>query len=188
MHTASGTISTRAILIAADPAAAERLVPGLPVPRQRVLVTTYHATDEPPVGRPVLLLDGTGRSGIANSIVLTLAAPGYAPPGRHLVATTAPAEAELSEAAIRDHLAILYGQPTGNWDHLRTVRAEPGLVAAPPPQGNLRKPVRLTGTLFIAGDHRDTPSLQGALVSGRRAARAVLGELGVPGRDKALNR
>lgn len=180
VHTASGTISTRAVLIAADPAAAERLVPGLPVPRQRVLVTTYHATDEPPVGRPVLLLDSTRSSGIANSIVLTLAAPGYAPPGRHLVATTAPAEAKLSEAAIRGHLADLYGQPTGNWEHLQTVRAEPGLVAAPPPQGNLRKPVRLTSALFIAGDHRDTPSLQGALVSGRRAARAVLGELGVP--------
>lgn len=117
-----------------------------------------------------------------------LAAPGYAPPGRHLVATTAPAEAEPSEAAIRGHLAVLYGQPTGNWEHLQTVRAEPGLVAAPPPQGNLRKPVRLTGTLFIAGDHRDTPSLQGALVSGRRAARAVLGELGVRGRYEAVIR
>jgi hypothetical protein len=78
VHTADGTVHARAVLVAADPAAAARLVPGLPVPGQRILVTTYHATDEPPVDRPVLLLDGTGRSGIANSIVLTLAAPCYA--------------------------------------------------------------------------------------------------------------
>jgi len=32
--------------------------------------------------------------------------------------------------------------------------------------------------LFVAGDHRDTASQQGALVSGRRAARAVLRQLG----------
>jgi glycine/D-amino acid oxidase-like deaminating enzyme len=179
VRTAAGPVAARAVIVATDPAAAASLVPGLPVPPQRVLVTTYHAADEPPVHRPVLLVDGTGRSGIAGSIVLTLAAPGYAPPGRHLIATTAPAEAGLDEPALRRHLAVLYGQPTGSWEHIATVRAEPGLVTAPPPQGRLRKPVRLSDVLFVAGDHRDTPSLQGALVSGRRAARAVLRELAV---------
>jgi phytoene dehydrogenase-like protein len=179
VQTAAGTVQARAVIVATDPAAAAGLLPGLPVPEQRVLVTTYHAADEPPVDRPVLLLDGTGRSGIANSVVLSLASPGYAPPGRHLIATTATAEAGLDEPAIRRQLAGLYGQPTGGWEHIATVRAEPGLVTAPPPQGRLRKPVRLTDTLFVAGDHRDTPSLQGALVSGRRAARAVLRELGL---------
>lgn len=180
--TADGQVDARAVIVATDPAAAARLVPGLPVPGQRILVTTYHAADEPPVRRPVLLIDGTGRSGIANSVVMSLAAPGYAPAGRHLIATTATAEAGLDEPAIRRHLAALYGQPTGGWEHIATVRADPGLVAAPPPQGSLRKPVRLSGTLFVAGDHRDTPSVQGALVSGRRAARAVLSELGVAAR------
>ena len=179
VQTADGTVQARAVIVATDPAAAARLLPGLPVPAQRVLVTSYHAADEPPADRPVLLVDGTGRSGIANSVVLSLAAPGYAPPGRHLIATTAPAEAGLDEPAVRRQLADLYGRPTGDWEHIATVRAEPGLVTAPPPQGRLRKPVRLTDTLFVAGDHRDTPSLQGALVSGRRAARAVLRELGL---------
>jgi len=182
VDTAAGPVRARAVILATDPATAAGLLPGLPVPPQRVLVTTYHAADEPPLDRPVLLIDGTGRSGIANSVVLTLAAPGYAPPGRHLIATTAPAEADLDEPAVRRHLATLYGQPTGGWEHIKTVRAAPGLVVAPPPQGQLRKPARISGTLFVAGDHRDTPSLQGALVSGRRAARAVLSELSVMAR------
>jgi phytoene dehydrogenase-like protein len=180
VQTEAGPVQARAVIVATDPAAAGRLIPGLAVPDQRILVTTYHAADEAPADRAVLLLDGSGQTGIANSIVLTLAAPGYAPPGRHLIATTATAGAALDEPALRRHLAALYGRPTTGWEHLATVRAEPGLVAAPPPQGRLRQPVRLSGSLFVAGDHRDTPSLQGALVSGRRAARAVLGELGLP--------
>jgi phytoene dehydrogenase-like protein len=176
--TDAGPVRARAVIVAADPGAAARLLPGLSVPEQRILVTTYHAADEPPAARPVLLLDGTGSLGIANSVVLTRAAPGYAPPGRHLIATTATAEAGLDEPALRRALTTLYGRPTGNWEHVATVRADPGLVAAPPPQGSLRQPAALGGGLFVAGDHRDTPSLQGALVSGRRAARAALRELG----------
>jgi hypothetical protein len=37
----------------------------------------------------------------------------------------------------------------------------------------LRRPVDLGDGLFVAGDHRDTASIQGALVSGRRTAAAV---------------
>ena len=44
----------------------------------------------------------------------------------------------------------------------------------------LRRRVRLGEGLYVAGDHRDTSSLQGALVSGRRAASAVLADLAVP--------
>jgi tRNA pseudouridine-54 N-methylase len=42
----------------------------------------------------------------------------------------------------------------------------------------LASAVDLGNGLFVAGDHRDTPSQQGALVSGRRAAEAVLRHLG----------
>ena len=41
----------------------------------------------------------------------------------------------------------------------------------------MRSTVELGEGLFVAGDHRDTPSQQGALVSGRRAAEAVLAHL-----------
>ena len=183
VHTEAGTVRARAVIVATDPAAAARFIPGIEVPAQRILITTYHAAERPPSRRPALLLDGTGRSGIANSVVLTLAAPSYAPAGRHLIATTAPAEAGLGEREIRDRAARLYSQAAGDWEHIVTVRADPGLVTAPPPQRRLRKPVRLSATLFVAGDHRDTPSVQGALVSGRRAARAVLRELGVTPAD-----
>jgi predicted NAD/FAD-dependent oxidoreductase len=47
-----------------------------------------------------------------------------------------------------------------------------------PPPLVLRQPVRLAEQIYVCGDHRDTGSIQGALVSGRRAATAVLTDLG----------
>jgi monoamine oxidase len=64
-----------------------------------------------------------------------------------------------------------------DWEHLETVHVPDALPAAPPPLGDLRKPVSLGRGLYVAGDHRDTPSLQGALVSGERAAASVLADL-----------
>ena len=49
-----------------------------------------------------------------------------------------------------------------------------------PPPLALRQPARLASGVFIAGDHRDTASIQGALVSGRRAADAVIGGRDAP--------
>jgi hypothetical protein len=57
-------------------------------------------------------------------------------------------------------------------------QALPGMPSPHP----LRKPVRLSNggqSLYVAGDHRDPSSIQGALVSGRRAAAAVTTDLEV---------
>jgi predicted NAD/FAD-dependent oxidoreductase len=40
--------------------------------------------------------------------------------------------------------------------------------------------VRLSAGRYVAGDHRETASIHGALVSGRRAAEAVLTDRGAP--------
>src|SRR5919199_34425 len=61
--------------------------------------------------------------------------------------------------------------------HLPSVTVPQAQPAAVPPL-RLRQPVDLGGGLFVAGDHRDTPSIQGAMASGARAARAVLRALG----------
>ena len=43
-----------------------------------------------------------------------------------------------------------------------------------PPPHEFRLPVSIGDGVFVAGDHRDSASLQGAMVSGRRAAEAIL--------------
>lgn len=110
-------------------------------------------------------------------MVLSNATATYAPAGRHLIATSVVGPTAPPEPTIRAELTRLYGRSTADWTHLTTVAIPEALPAAPPPQGRLRKPVALGEGLFVAGDHRDSPSIQGALTSGWRAAGAVLDEL-----------
>ncbi|GAA2052545.1 NAD(P)/FAD-dependent oxidoreductase [Polymorphospora rubra] len=176
VHTAAARIGCRAVLVATDPTTAARLLPDLPAPRMRALTTYYHAAPEAPLREPVLLLDGDRRELVANTVVVSNAAPTYAPPGRHLIATSVAGPA-VPEPVVRAELARLYGRPTADWTHLTTVELPYALPAADPPQGNLRKPVALGDRRYVAGDHRDSPSIQGALASGWRAAGAVLRDL-----------
>jgi predicted NAD/FAD-dependent oxidoreductase len=81
---------------------------------------------------------------------------------------------DVPEADIRDHLRSWYGAAVDRWSLLATYDIPYALPAAEPPQGRLRKPVRAAPGLYVCGDWRDSPSIQGAMVSGRRAAHALL--------------
>ncbi|MEV4541338.1 NAD(P)/FAD-dependent oxidoreductase [Micromonospora echinaurantiaca] len=177
VRTQAGDIGCRAVMVAVDPPAATTLLPDLPPVRMHSYTTYYHSTTEPPLTEPILLVDGDRRELIANTVVVSNAAPTYAPAGRHLVATSVVGPTAPPEPAVRLELARLYGRSTADWTHLTTVSIPAALPAAPPPQGRLRKPVALGDGLFVAGDHRDSPSIQGALTSGWRAAGAVLARL-----------
>ncbi|RLK11994.1 protoporphyrinogen oxidase [Micromonospora sp. M71_S20] len=177
VRTQAGDLRCRAVVVAVDPPAATTLLPGLPAVRTHSYTTYYHSTQEPPLDEPILLVDGDRREIVANTVVVSRAAPTYAPDGRHLVATSVVGPSAPPEPTVRAELTRLYGRSTADWTHLTTVSIPDALPAAPPPQGRLRKPVALGEGLFVAGDHRDSPSIQGALASGWRAAGAVLSEL-----------
>lgn len=76
---------------------------------------------------------------------------------------------------MRSRLTEIYGD-TADWRLIASYQVEAALPAMPPPLP-LRRPVRLRPGRYGCGDHRDTGSIQGALVSGRRAAEAVLADL-----------
>ncbi|MET7373982.1 FAD-dependent oxidoreductase [Micromonospora arida] len=177
VRTQAGDIRCRAVVVAVDPPAAAALLPALATVRMHSYTTYYHSAPEPPLTEPILLVDGDRREVVANTVVLSNAAATYAPAGRHLIATSVVGPTAPPEPTIRAELTRLYGRPTADWTHLTTVAIPEALPAAPPPQGRLRKPVALGEGLFVAGDHRDSPSIQGALTSGWRAAGAVLDEL-----------
>jgi phytoene dehydrogenase-like protein len=169
----------RAVVVAVDPTAAGTLVPALPSVRMRGETTFYYVADHPPRPEPVLVLDGEQRL-VINTVVMTNAAPTYGPEGSALVQASvlgARADAD-TEMQVRRRLSTLYGADTSRWHLLRSYPVGEALPAFPPGQA-LRQSVRLGPGLYVCGDHRDTPSTQGALVSGRRAADAVLTDLGI---------
>lgn len=174
VHTDAGTVTAGAVLVAADPGTAVGLL-GLDPVAMSSVTTYYHTAPRAPLDEPTIVLDGTGGP-VVNTLVLTAGAPSYSADGRPLISSsvlgTGPGLPD--EAAVRRECARLYGRPTDDWRLVRVVEVHDALPAAPPPLGSLRAPVRLGGGRYVAGDHRDTPSIQGALVSGRRAADAVL--------------
>jgi phytoene dehydrogenase-like protein len=181
--TDGGEVRCRAVIVATDPVTASTLLPALPVPDMHGLTTYYFGAAKAPVDEPTLLLDGDRREIIANTMVMSNAAPEYAPAGKSLVAASVvgvSASSGASEAVIRVELARMYGTPTDEWDLLDVVTVPRALPAARPVQGDLRKPVSLGDGLYVAGDHRDSPSIQGALAGGWRTAGAVLTSLGAP--------
>jgi len=174
--TDDGVLVARAVVVATDPAIAGVLLPGLDLPVMRSGTTWWHLADAPGApltgGRAVLVVDPDRRGPLVNSVVVSNAAPGYATHGRALVASTALGTAGISQREVRDHLTLLYGVDTTNWDEVAVQRIT-ATVPAVPPGSPLRRPASHDG-VFVAGDHRDTASIQGALVSGRRIADAVL--------------
>ncbi|MEW2442828.1 NAD(P)/FAD-dependent oxidoreductase [Micromonospora marina] len=177
VRTPSGEIACRAVVVAVDPPAAATLLPGLDRVRMHAYTTYYHRTGTAPLDEPILLLDGDRHELVANTVVISRAAPTYAPDGQHLVATSVVGPQAPPEPVIRRELDRLYGRSTADWTHLTTVTVPDALPAAPPPQGRLRKPVALGDGLYVAGDHRDSPSIQGALASGWRTVGEVLAAL-----------
>ena len=165
------TLQARAVVVATDPRTAAELLPGLDVPALRSLTTYHHAAPTPPADAALLHLDGTGGP-VANTVVMP---ESYAPPGRVLVSSTVVGPAR-PEPEIRRELSRIYDASTEGWELLRTDEVRAALPAFPAGRP-LRSPVDIGEGLFVAGDHRDTPSQQGALVSGRRAAEAVLAHL-----------
>jgi phytoene dehydrogenase-like protein len=164
-----------AVVVATGGPVAATLLPGLDRPSVRRVTTYYHLAPEPPVEEAAIVLDGERSGPVTNSVLLTNAAPSYAP-GRHLVSSSTLA-AGVPEPEVRRHLSRLYGTDTSAWRPVAAYDVEDALPRQEPPMGRFRKPVRLEPGLYVCGDHRDSASIQGALVSGRRAATAVLAEL-----------
>ena len=74
---------------------------------------------------------------------------------------------------MRRHAGELLGTGPARWEVVARHEVPDALPVQPVPYVE-RRPVAV-GDLVVCGDHRDTGSIQGALVSGQRAAEAVLG-------------
>ncbi|WP_328387284.1 FAD-dependent oxidoreductase [Streptomyces sp. NBC_00400] len=182
-----GHIPCRAVLVATGAREAAELLPGLRVPAFHPLAVLHHtAAADGGRGAPsrdtALILPTDGP--VAYSYAAGAIDPSRTPPGRSLITTTvlgAAAMLPLSvlDKTVRPQLDRIYGAHTDDWQ-LLTAHHDPYAVPAMPAPHDPERPVRVLSGLYVCGDHRDTSTLQGALNSGRRAARALLQDFGLP--------
>lgn len=184
---ASGeTLRAKAVIIATNWHTASHLISTIPTaarpaftaPKSRSTTCLYFAADKAPIGEPILALNGTGRGLVNNVCVPSNVAPLYAPKGQALVSVSVIGSPQTDDdtliTATRKEMTAWFGAEVQEWRHLRTYHIEHALPdQTPPALTPPERPVRLSDALFIAGDHRDTASIQGALVSGRRTAEAI---------------
>ena len=175
------SLRARAIVVAAEGPAAAHLV-GEVEPASRSVTCFYYSAAEPPVTRPILVLNGDGAGPINNFSVLSQVASSYAPAGKHLISVTVLGTQALTEVQLGGFIIAQmknwFGNVASTWQLLRSYRvahAQPQQLpgALEPPQ----RPVRTRPGVYVCGDHRDNASINGALVSGRRAAEAVFSDL-----------
>lgn len=135
----------------------------------------YYDAPAAPLPGPWLVLNGEGGP-VNNLCVPSEVAPSYAPPGRALVSVSVLGGGEPDLDAVGAQLRSWFGSAVGAWRVLQTFAIPQALPAYPAGAVFDRSP-RLTAGLYCCGDHREHPSLNGALASGRRAAEAVLADL-----------
>ena len=137
----------------------------------------YFSSDSPPRKGNYLYLDGDNVPGtlVNNCCVPSEVSPTYAPAGKSLISVSViGTQDSLSdkdlELRVREELGEWFGKDTvSGWNHLKTYRipfAQPNQT----PPTNLFKPLQLTDSIYVCGDHRMTATLDGALWSGRMVA------------------
>ena len=167
------------IVVAVDGPAAQLLLPDMTSGRGCSVRCLYFSATRPPIREAILVLNGDGQGPINNLCVPSNVSPYYAPAGQCLISVTVLGDDtnesdQALETRVRTQLEQWYGPQVDAWHHLRTYRIAYALPdqaspALEPPQ----RPVRYGDGLYVCGDHRDNASIEGAMVSGRRAAEAI---------------
>ena len=165
-------VAARSVVVATEGPAAAGLL-GVKRPLSRSVTCLYFAAVEDPIGEPILVLNGEGDGPINNLCVPSGVHSGYAPAGSALVSVTVlESGGDDVEGAVRQQLRDWYGQSVNEWQLLHRCDIAHALPVQKP-YAPLDQPVHSAQGLYVCGDHRDTASLQGAMLSGRRVAQAL---------------
>ena len=182
VETADRRYDPDAVVVAADPKSARDLTGVERIPTDaRGVVTQHYRLDGPPLdAADRIMLNAAGRA--PNTVSqLSSVAPEYAPAGSVVLSASflgaaaqdRPAERLLERA--RESLSAWY--PDRSFDGLSLVATDriPFAQFAQPPGIHARLPTvrEPDGPVYLSGEYTRWSSVQGALESGRRAARAV---------------
>ena len=172
-------LSASAIVLAVDAQAAQRLAPQINAPTRFGSTCCFQfAARHAPFEGGWLVLNGTGAGPINHLCVPSNVSRGYAPAGESLVSvsTVGTARAEELESEVLRQLENWYGTGVRQW-RLLTRQSIPHAVPLRSPGFTPKPSAAISDGLYCCGDYTRSPSIQGALESGRGAAEAVLARM-----------
>jgi predicted NAD/FAD-dependent oxidoreductase len=171
VQTSEERLSADVVLIATNEVSAASLL-DQPAPSMNKSVTWYHSVPAGEIKSNHLRLDPADV--FVNSVAISNVAPSYAPAGRTLISSTALDVIPSSEVLTR--VGALWGVDPKSLEYVQHFEITQSLPKHLPGKP-LISPSRVREYIYIAGDHRATPSQQGALLSGRLAAEAIIADL-----------
>jgi protoporphyrinogen oxidase len=186
--------AAKTLVVATDAPNAARLLSSvagnaLQTPAACATTCLYFAAPQPPYSEPLLVLNGTNTGLVNNLCVQSNVTPHYAPQGQALISVSlksgdphaglaAAVDEDELVSTVRTELSAWYGAQVQQWRHLRTYTIPYALPNQHPPALLLpERPVQVRQGVYVCGDHRDTASIHGAMVSGRRTAEALAAAL-----------
>ena len=168
------------MIIATDASTVHKLLPGLktPKPQWRSVTTLYFAADVSPINEAIICLNGSGLGQVNSVSALSDVVPGYAPSGKALlsVVVLGMPEADAFEESVREELVSWFGPTVRQWRYLHTDRTQQALPEQLPDSGGDHgtKGFQIHNDIWICGDHLRSASIEGAVVSGKKAAESVM--------------
>lgn len=161
------------IVLATDPHTTARLT-HTPPPRMHGTTCIYFAADHTPIDDHMLVLNSDPNGTFNHLCVPTQVCPAYGPPGAALISVSIVHPVTNPNTivdGVRSELQSWFGTQVNSWRHLKTCNIPHALPAS------INTPAHSDNHPFIlAGDHRVSPSIEGAMLSGRHAAQAILSE------------
>jgi hypothetical protein len=158
------------IVVATDAIQGRKLLGGDEV-AMNYSATWYHAIDSDLISSKHLRV--ATKPPLINSVVISNVAASYAPEGKSLISSTTLRDIAASEAD--SAVAELWGISEKDMEVVARYEIPHSLPRHLPGQG-LQGQQRLSEKLFIAGDDRTFPAQQGALLSGRLVAEAIIAD------------
>jgi protoporphyrinogen oxidase len=171
VKTNQGFIEAKKIILATDLTTAGQLLGAGEIGLLSGSTTWYHATSSPPTESAELIVDSVNRGPVVNSIVISNLSKAYAPAGQSLISSTTLKHA--SESEVRRHLALMWGKSTENWRFLAKYEINSALPLFRPGYIKINS-VKKIKNVYCAGDYLESPSQNGALLSGRKVAQRLL--------------
>ncbi|KAJ0987389.1 hypothetical protein J5N97_005745 [Dioscorea zingiberensis] len=188
LHSGDAIIADMGVIVAVEQPEAEKLLPLVLKTRTenkpaRSTVCIYFSANRAPISKPVLILNGSGEGIVNNMFFPTNVAPSYGPDGKTLVSVSLVGEYnEQSDEDLRAEVVKELGgwfgsEEVGLWEHLKTYRIGFAQPDQTPPTDLTGKNPRVADGVYVCGDHWASATFDGALVSGRRAAEALIEDL-----------
>ncbi len=170
VHSTRGDWQADHIILAVDASAAHRIFPSHYHPIWRSTTCLYYSAPRAPYADRLIMLRGDLGGLIHHLAVLSNVQPSYAPAGRALVSVTL-IEGHIPDedlaGQVSEELRDWFGPVTRDWELLRCEQIRQALpVDAPGHQVDLPR----KGPVTICGDHTLSASIEGAVLSGIRAA------------------